>query len=135
MSKEYERPTHEEEYLDVERDKAFNELELKIPSETIDCRKEQSELKYDAGKPRYSLVPPKALEGVAKVLTFGAKKYEANSWQLMEDTSRYMDALMRHIEAVRQGETHDTDSGLQHMAHVATNAMFLFEFIERDSDG
>lgn len=103
-----------------------------IDEETIDLRTKQSELKYDNGKTRYSLVPVKALEGVAKVLTFGANKYSANSWQLIDDTSRYMDALLRHIEAVRNGQTHDEDSGLQHMAHVATNAMFLFEFIEKE---
>lgn len=89
---------------------------------------DQSQLKHDQGKPRYSLVPPAALEGVAKVLTFGAKKYSANSWQNVEDTSRYMDALIRHIEAFRQGEDVDPESGIHHMAHVATNAMFLYEF-------
>ena len=88
----------------------------------------QSELKHDHGKPRYSLVPPLALEGVANVLTFGAEKYEANSWQMVEDHSRYMDALIRHLEAVRKGETHDEESGIHHMAHVAVNAMFLYEF-------
>ena len=90
--------------------------------------REQSELKYDQGKPRYSLVPPHALEAVAQVLTFGAEKYEANSWQNIEDQDRYLDALIRHVEALRKGETHDDESGLQHMAHVAVNAMFLFEF-------
>lgn len=91
----------------------------------------QDQLKFDQGKLRYSLVPPHALEAVAQVLTFGAEKYEANSWQNIEDQDRYLDALMRHVEALRKGETHDTGeggSGLQHMAHVAVNAMFLFEF-------
>ncbi len=110
----------------------MNEAEEKNHLEEFNRQKiKQDQLKFDAGKPRYSLVPSKALEGVAKVLTFGANKYSANSWQLVEDTDRYIDALLRHIEAVRQGETHDSDSGLQHMAHVATNAMFLFEFIEK----
>lgn len=88
----------------------------------------QDQLKFDQGKPRYSLVPPHALEAVAQVLTFGAEKYEANSWQNVEDKDRYLDALMRHVEAVRKGEIYDEESGLQHMAHVAVNSMFLFEF-------
>lgn len=92
--------------------------------------KGQNELKHDKGKSRYSLVPPRALEGIANILTFGAEKYAANSWQDIEDTERYMDAMIRHIEAVRMGEVYDKESGLQHMAHVATNAMFLFEFNE-----
>lgn len=99
--------------------------------ETIDLRKpKQEDLKFDLGKTKYSLVPPRALEGVAQVFTFGANKYSANSWQLIDDRSRYVDALIRHIEAFRMGETHDHDSGIQHMAHVATNAMILFEFTE-----
>ncbi|MGD2065876.1 MAG: DUF5664 domain-containing protein [Candidatus Bathyarchaeota archaeon] len=94
----------------------------------------QDQLKHDHGKPRYSLVPPLALEGVAKVLTFGAEKYEANSWQMVEDHSRYMDALIRHLEAVRKGETHDAESGMHHMAHVAVNAMFLYELAHMEQE-
>ena len=92
----------------------------------------QEDLKFDQGKPRYSLVPASALEAVAMVLTFGAEKYSAESWREVEDTDRYLDALIRHVEAVRKGEVYDQESGLQHMAHVATNAMFLFEFQLRD---
>jgi len=33
--------------------------------------------KDDAGKPRFSLIPPKAERSVAEVLTFGAEKYDA----------------------------------------------------------
>lgn len=95
----------------------------------------QEDLKFDQGKPRYSLVPAYALEAVAQVLTFGAEKYAAESWREITDTDRYLDALMRHVEAIRKGEIYDQESGLQHMAHVATNAMFLFEFqLENEKD-
>ncbi len=99
-------------------------------------KRTQDQLKFDQGKPRYSLVPVNALEAVANVLTFGAEKYAANSWQNIEDTDRYLDALIRHVEAVRKGEIYDTESGIQHMAHVATNAMFLYEFeiMTKDSE-
>ena len=93
-----------------------------------------SGLKYDAGKPRYSLIPPEAMRGVAEVLTFGAEKYEPNSWQKVEHAEeRYLDALMRHIEAYRSGEQLDPESGLHHLKHAACNIAFLIHFTERDT--
>lgn len=90
--------------------------------------------KYDDGKVQYSLVPPYALQEVARNLTEGLKKYkERNNWQKVPNAEqRYMDALMRHFEAVRRGELYDTDSSapdMPHMAAVAVNAMFLLEFM------
>ena len=32
--------------------------------------------KFDDAKPRYDLIPPKILDEVAQVLTFGAQKYD-----------------------------------------------------------
>lgn len=82
-------------------------------------------LKYDEDKPDYSLIPPEVLEALAKVLTYGAKKYGPENWRLVTPTSRYYSALMRHIQAVRQGETIDPESGFPHMWHALTNAAFL----------
>jgi hypothetical protein len=87
-------------------------------------------MKYDEGKLRYDLITPEFLEGLAKVMTFGAEKYEPNSWQNVEDGyNRYYSALMRHLEAIRMGEVVDADSGLPHIYHVGCNAMFLNYFI------
>ena len=90
--------------------------------------------KYDDGKVQYTLVPPYALQEVARNLTEGLKKYkERNNWQKVPNAEqRYMDALMRHFEAIRRGEIYDTDSSvpdMPHMAAVAVNAMFLLEFM------
>lgn len=86
-------------------------------------------LKYDGGKLRYSLIPPVALSALAKVLTFGAIKYAPNNWQLVEDgEERYLDALYRHLEAYRSGETIDAESGLTHLSHAITNIAFLLHF-------
>ena len=89
--------------------------------------------KYDDGKIQYTLVPPYALQEIARNLTEGLKKYkERNNWQKVPNAEqRYMDALMRHFEAIRRGEIYDTDSSapdMLHMAAVAVNAMFLLEF-------
>lgn len=90
--------------------------------------------KYDDGKIQYTLIPPYALQEVARNLTEGLKKYkERNNWQKVPNAEqRYMDALMRHFEAIRRGELYDVDSSapdMPHMAAVAVNAMFLLEFM------
>lgn len=82
-------------------------------------------MKFDSGKLRYSLVPPVAVEAMAKVLTYGAKKYKPNNWQKAEDFSRYTDALYRHLEAWRSGQEFDDESGLSHLSHALTNIAFL----------
>lgn len=90
--------------------------------------------KYDQDKLQYSLIPPYALEQIAKNLTVGLKKYkERNNWKKVEGAEqRYLDALYRHLEAHRRGEVYDPDSSvpdMPHLAAVAVNAMFLLEFM------
>lgn len=85
--------------------------------------------KYDEGKLQYSLIPPVATKALAEVLTFGAKKYAPNSWQKVPDAERrYLDALIRHLEAYRSGEELDSESNLSHLSHLLCNASFLLYF-------
>ena len=90
--------------------------------------------KYDNEKLQYSLIPPYALEAVARNLTVGLRKYrERDNWKKVPNAEqRYLDALMRHLEAVRKGEIYDSESSAEdmpHMAAVAVNALFLLEFM------
>ena len=81
--------------------------------------------KDDKGKLRYSLIPPDALAWIARVLTDGAAKYGAHNWRKVRNRrERYTDAMIRHVEAFRSGNWLD-ESGAPHLAHVATNAIFL----------
>lgn len=89
-------------------------------------------VKHDEGKLQYHLIPPKAMKELAKVLTYGANKYEANNWQKVDDPTRYVDALYRHLEAWRAGERVDPESGLSHLSHAITNIAFLIHFEERE---
>jgi len=84
-------------------------------------------MKFDTGKPRYDLIPPSAMAGMAKVLTYGAKKYKPGNWKEVESLDRYVAALYRHLEAWRQGEKTDSESGLLHLEHALTNVAFLLE--------
>lgn len=81
-------------------------------------------VKHDDGKDRMSLLPWKALRQVARVLTFGAKKYGANNWQGVEG-ERYEDAFLRHYESWRGGERFDEESGLPHLAHATCCLLFM----------
>ena len=82
--------------------------------------------KYDDGKLRYDLIPSECMEVLARILTYGANKYEANNWQNLEDYyNRYYAANERHIQKWRQGEDYDQESGELHLAHAFTNVCFL----------
>ena len=85
--------------------------------------------KYDDDKPMMHLVPLVSVEAVAKVMTFGAKKYAPNGWKdVTNAVDRYNSAMLRHMVAIQKGETIDLESGLPHIDHVACNAMFLSYF-------
>ena len=87
-------------------------------------------LKFDHEKPRMDLIDPWALEGLAEVLTFGARKYAANNWRNGLGYSRVMAAMLRHMAAIQRGEDIDSDSGLPHIDHVGCCWMFLSNYMK-----
>jgi hypothetical protein len=82
-------------------------------------------LKYDEQKPRMDLLDFQALEGLSKVLTFGANKYAAHNWRKGISYSRLTSALLRHLAAIQRGEDIDPESGLPHIDHLGCCWMFL----------
>lgn len=87
--------------------------------------KPSSGLKYDNDKPRTDLLDPDAMEGIARVLAFGAKKYAANNWRGGIAWSRLLGAALRHTFAIMRGEDIDPESGLPHVDHLGCCWMFL----------
>ena len=84
--------------------------------------------KFDSGKPQYGLLPPKALNEVVQVLTYGAEKYEPDNWRRVPDSNRrYFDAAMRHLWAYKGGELYDSETGLSHLAHAVCCILFMNE--------
>lgn len=82
--------------------------------------------KADAGKPRWSLLPWRAMRDVVAVLEYGARKYAPDNWRTVRPfQERYGDALLRHVVAYAEGEERDPESGLPHLAHAAVNCLFL----------
>lgn len=91
-------------------------------------------IKYDLGKPDYSLMPPGPLEDVVKILTLGAEKYSRDNWKYLDDAeNRYFAAAQRHMWARKNGEILDAESGLDHAAHAICCMLFLMQ-IKRERD-
>lgn len=98
--------------------------------------------KHDSGKPRMSLLSAHALEEIAHIATFGAKKYDDQNWRKGFKWSRLLDAAQRHLNEYNKGKRIDTDpdckecqdnsclnhSGRSHLAAAAWNLMALLEF-------
>lgn len=87
--------------------------------------------KYDSEKPRLELISRKAIEGLASVLGFGAKKYAAHNWRGGFEYSRLIGAALRHINAFNDGEDLDPESSLSHIDHAQCMLMFLSDQIKR----
>ena len=86
---------------------------------------------FDAGKPRFELIPPEGDLAVATVLTRGAEKYPARNWEAGMDWSRPFGSLMRHLNAWWSGESLDPQSGHSHLWHAACNIFFLIAYERR----
>ncbi len=82
----------------------------------------------NTGKTELTLLPPGALEDLAKVLEFGAKKYTRDGWKKGMPYSVCMDSCLRHVFALRKGEWLDKESGLPHAAHAMCNLVFILEY-------
>ena len=92
-------------------------------------------IKYDSAKPKMNLLPPKAIVEVAKVLTFGAEKYDAENWRKLDDLqNRYTAGALRHIFAHMDGEKLDPETGLSHMAHALCCLLFKLEIELEDGE-
>jgi hypothetical protein len=84
-------------------------------------------IKHDSGKlwpSQLYLELNGPLTEVSQVLTYGAKKYSRTNWKHV-DLERYQDAMLRHMQAHFSGEKLDKESGLSHLAHMASNLLIV----------
>lgn len=87
--------------------------------------------KHDQDKLRTDLLPVEAMEAVAEVLTYGAKRYSERNWEKGISYSRCYGATLRHLFAWWRGETNDPETGFNHLAHAACEIFFLLTFTQR----
>ena len=84
-------------------------------------------VKHDNGKSPITLIPSIAIAGEADVFAFGAKKYGKWNFKKGMDHSRVLDAALRHILAIADGEDFDPESRLPHWAHARCGlAMYAY---------
>lgn len=81
-------------------------------------------LRYNEGKPKWSLVHYKSLEPMIRVLEYGAFKYAPYNWQKPMPLEQILESMQRHLAALMDGELIDAESGISHMGHIQANAMF-----------
>jgi len=88
-------------------------------------------VKHDDGKADWSLVPFESLEGMVKVLEFGAQKYAGWNWTTNGGFSytRVLRSCLRHLFAYMRGEDNDPESGLSHIHHAMCNLLFISHYI------
>lgn len=74
-----------------------------------------------------SLVPGSAIIHLAEAFREGAKKYGAYNWRTKKVQAMiYLDAVLRHIYAVVDGEDIDPESGKHHLdGAIASIAIYL----------
>ena len=94
--------------------------------------------KFDGEKVRWDCIPWELIEGIAKVMTYGATKYNENpdnpNWPTVEGGKhRYFSAMMRHFMLDKNGEVRDLDSGHEHLDHFMFNAIAYAHFKKEEN--
>jgi len=84
-------------------------------------------LRHDEGKLQWDLLPGSFVRAVVEVLNDGAEKYAPWNWARGMHWTRVANCQRRHWEWFwLEGERFDKESGRHHLAHMATNIMFLY---------
>lgn len=78
------------------------------------------------GKGRFDLIPPSALQRLARRYEFGSAKYGDRNWEKGLPLSRLIDSCFRHLVCYLRGDTSE-----DHLAAVAWNVFALMEFEDR----
>lgn len=95
---------------------------------------EEKALRYNKDKRKWSLVDYKSLEPMIEVLEFGVLKYSKNNWKKGLNKEEILESIMRHLSALMDGESNDSESGVSHMGHIMCNAMFYSYFDRKEKE-
>ena len=90
----------------------------------------EKSLRFNEGKPDYSLIPLSTLKEVCHVLEYGATKYARGNWLKPTPWEVSFGCLMRHMGAWQSGEDLDPESGRSHLAHAACNILQMLHQLE-----
>jgi len=91
---------------------------------------EERSLRYNNGKPDYSLIPLSAMKEAAHVLEYGATKYAIDNWMKPTNWRVSYACLMRHMSAWQSGEDLDPESQRNHLGHAMCNILQMLYMLE-----
>ena len=130
----YLAKTKEKRRQEMRRINEMLKAEHETPiSQTSNTGGLETATKYDEGKVDLTIIPTAAQEEIAKVFTFGAKKYERTNFAKGKGLlyTRILASLLRHIYAFMKGEDLDPETGLSHIAHAGANVCMLLHYISK----
>jgi hypothetical protein len=84
--------------------------------------------RLNEGKVPLDMVPTSMLYAVARVMEYGAQKYEKDNWRRGMKWSVPYACAMRHLLKWFEGEEADEESGESHLYHVLCNIAMLIEY-------
>lgn len=85
-------------------------------------------IKDNRSKPRVDLLPSLPLIEIAKVLTYGARKYKPHNWRYGLPWGDTYASMQRHLMAWINREDIDPETGISHLAHAGCQLLFLLEY-------
>jgi hypothetical protein len=68
------------------------------------------------------------MEGIARVLTFGAQKYEERNWEKGMNYSRLYRAAFGHMNKWWAGIRNDHETGIHELLHAGCSIMMLYHY-------
>lgn len=81
-------------------------------------------LRFNEGKPDWTLLDFDSLLPMVEGMTYGATKYDRENWKLpCDDPRQHLKSAMRHLIAIIQGEEIDPESSVRHSGLVGCNMM------------
>lgn len=87
--------------------------------------------RFNTGKAPVSLVPASYTAYCTAGLAYGALKYAEHNWRRGDKWTKVYESMQRHLDAFREGEDIDAESGLPHLALAGCNLAFLTEFYDK----
>jgi len=93
----------------------------------------EKSLRYNDGKPQWSLVDFKSLVPLVRVMEYGCIKYERDNWKKGLDLTQILESMSRHLFALMSGEIVDPESQQEHIGHIMANAMFYKYHYEKEN--
>ncbi len=87
----------------------------------------------DEGKLRLDLVPPEAIEAIARVAGQACEtgKYPERNWEKGMEWTRQYASAQRHLLKWMKGEDNDLDTGLPHLEHALWRIAALITYARR----